>query len=85
MMGMLVGLSALTAIGLRRLYAVRSRIESPAVTCPTSPTDCPVYDDAVREAIVAQLNATFTGAAVCAVLAAAGSAVLLRRAATRPR
>lgn len=81
MMGMLVGLSALTAIGLRRLYAVRSRIESPAITCPESPTACPPYDDAVREAVVAQLQATFTGAAVCAALAAAGAAVLLRRSA----
>lgn len=80
MMGMLVGLSALTAIGLRRLYAVQTTIESPAVTCPESPTDCGPYDDAVREAIVAQLQATFTGAAACAALAALGAAILLRQA-----
>jgi hypothetical protein len=79
MVGMLAGLSALTAIGLRRLHSVQSGIESPAVLCPTSPTNCPAYDDAVREAIVAQLQATFAGAAVCAALAAAGAALLLRK------
>jgi MFS family permease len=85
MVGMLAGLSALTAIGLRRLYAEQARIESPAITCPQSPTNCPPYDDAVREAIVAQLQATFTGAAVCAALAAVASAVLLRtRTPSRP-
>ncbi|WP_216853783.1 MFS transporter [Phytoactinopolyspora halotolerans] len=78
MIGMLAGLSALTAIGLRRLYSVQRDIESPAVICPETPTDCPAYDDAVREAVVAQLQATFTGAAVCAALAALGAALLLR-------
>ena len=78
MIGMLAGLSALTAVGLRRLYAEQARIESPAITCPQAPTNCPPYDDAVREAIVAQLQATFTGAAVCAGLAALAAAALLR-------
>lgn len=79
MIGMLAGLSALTAIGLRRLYSVQAGIESPAVLCPASPTDCDPYDDAVRQAIVEQLQATFTGAAVCAAAAAAGAVLLLRR------
>nr|WP_281352471.1 MFS transporter [Phytoactinopolyspora alkaliphila] len=78
MIGMLAGLSALTAIGLRRLHSVQAGIDSPMVLCPRSPTNCPPYDDAVREAIVAQLQATFTGAAVCALLAAVGAAALLR-------
>lgn len=80
MIGMLAGLSALTAIGLRRLYSVQADIASPTVSCPTSPTDCPVYDDAVRAAIVEQLQATFTGAAVCAAVAVLAT-LLLRRAA----
>lgn len=84
MIGMLAGLSALTAIGLRRLYEVQAGIDSPAETCPDSPADCPEYDDAVREAIVAQLQTTFTGAAVCAVIAAAGAALLLRARPTQP-
>lgn len=78
MVGMLIGLSALTAVGLRRLYSAQARIESPAITCPQTPTDCPPYDEAVREAIVAQLQATFTGAAVCALAAAVAAAILLR-------
>ncbi|TDD71352.1 MFS transporter [Jiangella aurantiaca] len=78
MVGMLAGLSALTAIGLRRLYSVQADIESPAVLCPDSPTDCGPYDDAVRQAIVEQLQATFTGAAVCAAAAAVGAVLLLR-------
>ncbi|WP_157987797.1 MFS transporter [Jiangella endophytica] len=82
MIGMLAGLSALTAIGLRRLYSVQADIASPAVLCPNSPTDCGPYDDAVRQAIVEQLQATFTGAAVCAAAAAVGAVLLLRH---RPR
>ena len=82
MVGMLAGLSALTAIGLRRLYSVQAGIESPTVLCPDSPTDCDPYDDAVRQAIVEQLQATFTGAAVCAAAAAVGAVLLLRH---RPR
>ncbi|SEE78095.1 MFS transporter [Jiangella alba] len=78
MIGMLAGLSALTAIGLRRLYSVQADIESPAVLCPESPTNCDPYDDAVRHAIVEQLQATFTGAAVCAAAAALGAVLLLR-------
>jgi MFS family permease len=82
MVGMLAGLSALTAIGLRKLYSVQAGIESPAVLCPASPTDCGPYDDAVRQAIVEQLQATFTGATVCAAAAALGAVLLLRH---RPR
>jgi hypothetical protein len=78
MIGMLAGLSALTAIGLRRLYSVQSDIQSPSTLCPRSPTNCPAYDDAVREAIVAQLQATFAAATICACLAALGAALLLR-------
>ncbi|TDC47145.1 MFS transporter [Jiangella ureilytica] len=82
MVGMLAGLSALTAIGLRKLYSVQAGIESPTVLCPDSPTDCGPYDDAVRQAIVEQLQVTFTGAAVCAAAAALGAVLLLRH---RPR
>lgn len=83
MVGMLAGLSGLTAIGLRRFYSFRASIESPAVQCPETPTNCPPYDDAVREALVAQLQATFAGAAVCAAIAAVAAAVLLRPARSR--
>lgn len=78
MVGMLAGLSALTAIGLRRLHQVRGTIEPPTTLCPQSPADCPAYDAAVREAVVAQVQATFAGAACCAAAAAVAAAVLLR-------
>jgi MFS family permease len=83
MVGMLAGLSGLTAIGLRRFYSFQVTIESPAITCPESPTDCPAYDDAVREALVAQLQVTFAGAAACAAIATVAAAVLLRSARAR--
>lgn len=78
MVGMLAGLSALTAVGLRRLYAVQAEIAPPTELCPQTPTQCPPYDDVVGEAIIAQLQATFTGAAVCAAVAAVAAATLLR-------
>lgn len=84
MVGMLAGLSALTAVGLRRLYAEQARIDPPTVLCPQTPTRCPPYDDAVREAIVAQLQVTFAGAALCAAVAAVAAAALLRGS-PRPR
>ncbi|WP_092803602.1 MFS transporter [Klenkia marina] len=76
--GMLVGLSLLTAIALRRFTAVVREIPSPLVSCPTSPTDCPVYDQAVDAAVLTQLHTVFTGAAVAAALAAITAVVLLR-------
>jgi MFS family permease len=78
MVGMLAGLSALTAVGLRRLYAEQAQIDPPTVLCPQTPTRCPPYDDAVREAIVAQLQVTFAGAAACAAIAAVAALALLR-------
>ena len=75
---MLAGLSALTAVGLRRLYAEQAQIDPLTVLCPQTPTRCPPYDDAVREAIVAQLQVTFAGAAACAAIAAVAALALLR-------
>ncbi|SDO58636.1 Major Facilitator Superfamily protein [Klenkia soli] len=76
--GMLVGLSLLTAIALRRFTAVVRDIPSPLVSCPTSPGDCAVYDRAVDAAVLTQLHTVFAGAAVAATLAAVAAVVLLR-------
>jgi MFS family permease len=83
MVGMLVGISALTTIGLRRFYAVSDDIPSTTVLCPDDPTDCDVYEDRLLDAGLAQLEAVFLGAAVCAVLAALAALLTLRGAATR--
>jgi MFS family permease len=83
MVGMLVGISTLTTIGLRRFYDVSEDIPSTEVLCPEAPTDCDAYDDRLREAALAQLEAVFWGAAICAVLAAVAAILTLRGAATR--
>ena len=77
MVGMLVGISALTTIGLRRFYAVSADLPTPAEVCPT-PSPCDAYVEVLKTAGIAQLHAVFWGAAVCAVVAAVLSAVLLR-------
>ena len=49
--GMLAGLSALTAIGLHRFYDAQARIGSPLTLCPNNPGSCPAYDDATTRAL----------------------------------
>lgn len=68
--GMLVGLSALTAVGLRVFYAEQRAIGTPLTLCPTSPGDCPVYEAATRAAVITELQAIFWGAGACALVAA---------------
>ncbi len=77
MVGMLVGISALTTIGLRRFYAVTAQQPSIDEVCDSS-TVCDDYVNILKEAGIAQLHAIFLGAAVCAVVAAVLSLVLLR-------
>lgn len=79
MSGMLVGLSLLTAIGLRRFAAATADLQSPLVLCPDDPGDCPAYDDAVLDAVLDQLATVFAGAAVFALVAAVLALGLLRR------
>lgn len=78
MVGMLVGLSVLTAVGLRVFYAEQARIGTPIDLCPDSPASCPAYDAATQAAVVQELNAIFTGAAVSSLVAAVLAALLLR-------
>ena len=82
MIGMLVGISALTTIGLRRFYAVQVDLPPPDQVCSTG-TQCPEYTNLLREAGLAQLQTVFAGAAVCAVIAAVLALVLFRTAPTR--
>ncbi|MET0929099.1 MAG: MFS transporter, partial [Aeromicrobium sp.] len=78
MVGMLLGISALTTIGLRAFYDASDRIAPVAELCPGKATLCKAYKDAVLDAGITQLHAVFVGAAVCAVIAAVLALVLLR-------
>ena len=82
MVGMLVGISALTTIGLRRYYAVQTELPSPRDVCETS-TQCSAYTLLLKEAGLAQLQTVFVGAAVCAVVAGVLSLWVFRKAPTR--
>ena len=77
--GMLAGLSALTALALHRFYRAEARIGSPLVLCPKNPNSCPAYDTATTNALITELHTIFAGAAVCTAIAAILAAYLLRR------
>jgi hypothetical protein len=80
MVGMLVGLSLLTEIGLRRFYALSDDLPPVRQLCGGSDTLCDAYYDALKDVGVAQVHAIFWGAAVCAVAAAALSIAVIRSA-----
>ena len=79
MVGMLVGVSALTAIGLRRYYTLVDDIASPNELCPGNAASCRPFIDALRDAGISQLHTIFAGAAVCAFAAAVLAVLLLGR------
>ncbi len=78
MVGMLLGISALTTIGLRAFYSASDSIPPVADLCGAGATLCDAYQDAVRDAGITQLHAVFIGAAVSSLVAAVLSLVLLR-------
>jgi len=80
MVGMLLGISALTTIGLRAFHAATDRIPPAVELCKGKATYCQAYKDAQIDAGITQLHAVFVGAAVSAVIAAVLALVLLRAA-----
>ena len=84
MVGMLVGISGLTAIGLRRYY---QRLEDDPLPSAREVCDgktrCSDFTDLLAAAGIPQEHAVFAGAAVCAVVAAGVALVVFRGAATR--
>jgi MFS family permease len=78
MIGMLVGISILTAVSLHIFYTTATSFPLPSVLCPTSPLNCPAYERDVTAAIVTELRAVFLGAGLCAALAAVLAAATLR-------
>jgi hypothetical protein len=75
--GMLVGISALTTIGLRRYYSVQVDLPPPTEVCDGA-TRCAEYTALLKEAGLAQLQTVFVGAAACAVAAGALALVTFR-------
>ena len=82
MVGMLVGISALTTIGLRRYYAEQDNLKTVTEVCG-KPKMCGGYRDLQKAAGVAQEQTVFMGAVVCAVVAGVLALVLFRNVATR--
>jgi MFS family permease len=85
MVGMLVGISLLTEIGLRRFYALSADVPAPEDLCDSGKL-CDAYYDALKDVGIAQVHTIFWGAAVCAGIAAVLCVVLIRsaRSATVP-
>jgi MFS transporter, DHA2 family, triacylglyceride efflux pump len=78
MIGMLVGISILTAVSLHVFYTTAATLPAPQTLCPSSPLNCPAYQSDVTAAIVTELRTVFLGAAVCAGIAAVAAGLLLR-------
>ncbi len=78
MVGMLIGISALTTIGLRRYYAEQRAVPPVQEVCDGK-SRCKEFSDLLRIAGIAQEHAVFWGAAGCAVVAAILALVLFRQ------
>jgi MFS family permease len=78
MVGMLVGISALTTIGLRRYYSEQLAVPPVQEVCDGK-SRCKEFSDLLRVAGIAQEHAVFWGAAGCAVVAAVLALVLFRQ------
>ncbi len=82
MVGMLVGISALTTIGLRRYYTEQADLPGIREVCDGA-SRCPEFTLLLREAGIAQEHVVFLGAAWCAAAAGVLALVLFRGAPTR--
>jgi hypothetical protein len=82
--GMLVGISVLTAVALHRFYRAEAHIGSPLTICPTHPTSCPSYSRATTAALLSERHTIFLGAALAATVGAALCVALLRSRPGRP-
>jgi MFS family permease len=82
MVGMLVGISALTTIGLRRYYAEQDALPTVTDVCG-EPKMCAAFRDLQKLAGVAQEQTVFLGAVFCALAAGVIALFVFRGAATR--
>ncbi len=84
MVGMLIGISALTAIGLRRYYSyLEDNPLPPAREVCDGKTRCTAFSDLLAGAGIPQEHAVFAGAAVCSAIAGVLALIVFRGAATR--
>jgi MFS family permease len=81
--GKLVGISALTTIGLRRFYAAQGDLPAPRDVCPDGRSRCHEFTLILREAGLTQLHTIFLGAALCCLVAGLVALVVFRHADTR--
>lgn len=82
MVGMLVGISALTTLGLRRYYHEQADLPTAREVCGGA-SRCDEFTHLLKVAGIAQEHTVFTGAAVCAVAAGLLALALFRSAPTR--
>jgi hypothetical protein len=82
MVGMLVGISALTTLGLHRYYAEQDSLATVREVCG-EPKMCAAYRDLQKAAGVAQEQTVFLGAVFCALVAGVLALLLFRHVATR--
>ncbi len=82
MVGMLVGISALTTLGLRSYYAEQGDVPPAREVCDGR-SRCSEFTLLLKEAGIAQEQTVFLGAAVCALVAGLLAVFLFRNAATR--
>ena len=76
MVGMLVGISSLTAIGLRRYYIEQRDLPAVREVCEGS-SRCPEFTLLLKQAGIVQEHAVFAGAAGCAAVAGLLALLLL--------
>jgi MFS family permease len=69
MVGMVVGISLLTAVGLHAFSERAAAIPSPARLCPSAPLSCPRYNALFEAALVSELDTTFLSAALACAFA----------------
>lgn len=81
--GKLVGISALTTIGLRQFYAEQRGLPAPMDICPGGRSRCAEYSLILKEAGLTQLQTIFLGAAVCCAIAGLVALIVFRHADTR--
>jgi hypothetical protein len=81
--GKLVGISALTTIGLNRYYAAQADLPAPQDVCPGGRSRCDEFALLFQENGLVELHTIFQGAAVCCVIAGVVALVVFRTADTR--